>query len=41
MAISGFGNAAENTTSFAGKNYIILQNVARTEAHEYWAMELD
>ncbi|AMD43322.1 structural protein [Pseudomonas phage ZC01] len=41
MAISGFGNAAENTTSFAGKNYIIFQNVARTEVHEYWAMELD
>lgn len=41
MAISGFGNAAENTTSFAGKNYIIFQNVARTEAHEYWAMALD
>lgn len=41
MAISGFGNAAENTTSFAGKNYVIFQNVARTEAHEYWAMALD
>lgn len=41
MAISGFGNAAENTTSFAGKNYVIFHNVARTEAHEYWAMALD
>ena len=41
VAISGFGNAAENTTSFAGKNYVIFQNVARTEAHEYWAMALD
>lgn len=41
IAISGFGNAAENTTSFAGKNYVIFQNVARTEAHEYWAMALD
>lgn len=41
MAISGFDNAAENTTSFAGKNYVIFQNVARTEAHEYWAMALD
>lgn len=41
MAISGFGNAVENTTSFAGKNYVIFQNVARTEAHEYWAMALD
>lgn len=41
MAISGFGNAAEDTTSFAGKNYVIFQNVARTEAHEYWAMALD
>lgn len=41
MAISGFGNAAENTTSFAGKNYVIFQNVVRTEAHEYWAMALD
>lgn len=41
MAISGFGNAAENTTSFAGKNYVIFQNVTRTEVHEYWAMALD
>lgn len=41
MAISGFGNVAENTTSFAGKNYIIFQNTTRTEAHEYWAMALD
>lgn len=41
MAISGFSNAAENTTTFAGKNYVIFQNVTRTEVHEYWAMALD
>lgn len=41
MAISGFSNASENTTSFGGKNYVIFQNVARTEAHECWAMALD
>ena len=41
MSISGFSNAAENTTSYGGTNYVILQNVARTEAHEYWAMALD
>lgn len=41
MAISGFSNASENTTSFGGKNYVIFQNVTRTEVHEYWAMALD
>lgn len=41
MAISGFSNASENTTTFAGTNYIIFQNVARTEPHEYWAMALN
>lgn len=41
MAISGFSNAAENTTSYAGTNYTIFQNVARTEVHEYWAMAQD
>lgn len=38
--ISGFSNAAENTAVVGGKNHIILQNVARTEVHEYWSLEL-
>lgn len=41
MAISGFSNASENTTTYAGTNYVIFQNVARTEVHEYWAMALN
>lgn len=41
MAISGFGNASENTTVYSGTGYIIFQNATRTEAHEYWAMALD
>lgn len=41
MAISGFANAAENTTSYAGTDYIIFQNISRTEVHEFWAMALD
>lgn len=38
--ISGFNNAAENTTVFNSVNYIIFQNVARTEVHEFWALAL-
>jgi hypothetical protein len=38
--ISGFNNAAENTTVFNSTNYIIFQNVARTEVHEFWALAL-
>lgn len=39
-SVSGFNNAAENTTTFNGINHIILQNVARTEVQEYWALAL-
>ncbi len=38
--ISGFGNAAENTAVLGGTTHVVLQNVARTEAHEYWAIAL-
>ena len=39
-AISGFSNAAENTTVWQGVTHVIFQNVARTEVHEYWALAL-
>jgi hypothetical protein len=38
--ISGFSNAAENTAVIGGTTHVVLQNVARTEAHEYWAIAL-
>ena len=38
--ISGLGNAAENTLVNNGVNYVVLQNVGRTESNEYWAMSL-
>lgn len=38
--VSGFGNSAENTAVFNGINHTIFQNVARLEAHEYWALAL-
>lgn len=38
-AVSGFSNAAENTTTYDSKSHVILQNVTRTDPHEYWAME--
>lgn len=41
LAISGFSNASENTTTYNSVNYTIFQNVSRTEVHEYWAMALD
>lgn len=40
FAISGFSNAAENTTVLDGITHVVLQNVARTEVHEYWALAL-
>lgn len=38
--ISGFNNAAENTTVFDSVNYIIFQNAARTEVQEFWSLAL-
>lgn len=38
--ISGFNNAAENTTVYNSINHVILQNIARTGVHEYWALAL-
>lgn len=38
--VSGFSNASENTAMWGGNNHIILQNVSRTEVHEYWALAL-
>jgi len=39
-SISGFSNASENTTTLGGITHVILQNIARTEVHEYWALAL-
>ena len=39
-AISGFGNASENTTVINGTTHVVLQNGTRTEVHEYWALAL-
>ena len=38
--ISGFNNATENTLTIAGKNYVVLQDVARTSFTDYLALEL-
>jgi hypothetical protein len=39
--VSGFNNAAENTTTYSGKTVVMFQNAYRTTAHEYWALSLD
>lgn len=41
FAISGFGNASENTAVINGKTHVVLQNAARTAVHEYWTIELN
>lgn len=38
--ISGFNNAVENTLLIGGKNYVVLQDVARTGFTDYYALEL-
>jgi hypothetical protein len=38
--ISGYDNAAENTTTHDSVDYTIFQNVSRTEIHEFWALAL-
>jgi hypothetical protein len=41
FCVSGFGNASENTFTLGGVDHVVLQNIARTEAHEYWALALN
>lgn len=40
-AISGYQNAAENTTTYNGKTHVIFQNTYRNTVHEFWALSLD
>lgn len=40
-SVSGFSNAAENTTTWAGKTVVIFQNAYRNTVHEFWALSLD
>lgn len=39
--ISGYQNSPENTTTYNGKDHIILQNAYRNTVHEFWALSLD
>ncbi|MCY1521008.1 hypothetical protein D9M68_558050 [compost metagenome] len=41
FAISGYQNAAENTTTFGGKTHVVFQNAYRNSVHEFWALSLD
>lgn len=40
-AISGYQNAAENTTTYNGRTHVIFQNAYRNTVHEFWALSLD
>ncbi len=40
-AISGYQNAAENTTTVAGKTVVVFQQSYRNTVHEFWALSLD
>jgi len=39
--IPGFGNAAENTFTASGKNYVVFQDAFRTADNSYFALRLD
>jgi len=39
--ISGFDNVVENTLTIAGEDYVVFQDVWRTEHNAYYAMRLD
>ena len=38
--VTGFGNAAENLVSVAGTDYLVVQNMFRTNFTDYWALRL-
>lgn len=40
-AISGYQNAAENTTTWGGKSVVVFQHAYRNTVHEFWALSLD
>jgi len=39
--VTGFGNAAENIITIGGIDYLVVQNVHRTAAGDYWALKLE
>jgi hypothetical protein len=41
FAITGFDNAVENTLTIDGVDYVVIQDVARTEFIDYYALRLD
>jgi len=41
FVISGYDNAAENTTTINGIPAVIFQNAYRNSIHEFWALTLD
>lgn len=40
-SISGYQNAAENTTTWGGKTVVVFQQAYRNTTHEFWALSLD
>lgn len=41
FSISGYSNAAENTTTYGGKTHVVFQQAYRNTVHEFWALSLD
>lgn len=38
--VSGYGNAAENIVTVSGQDYLVVQNIFRTNRWNYWALKL-
>jgi hypothetical protein len=38
--VSGYGNAAENIITISGQDYLVVQNIFRTNRWNYWALKL-
>ncbi|QIQ65831.1 virion structural protein [Pseudomonas phage Epa38] len=41
FSISGYQNAAENTTIYNGKTHVVFQQAYRNSVHEFWALSMD
>lgn len=39
--VSGFANAVEDIIQYDGVDHLVVQNVNRTAAHEFWALRLE
>jgi len=39
--VAGYGNAAENIITLNGQDYLVVQNVYRTDLEGYWALKLE